>query len=71
MYSAVLEVGTNLNTLLLPIIAALVLYFQNKSNKEFKNNGGSTMRDAIDRIEENQKITHDRLDAIEAQVKND
>jgi hypothetical protein len=46
------DIGPNLLLLLTPLAAAAGSYFSNrKVRKEMGNNGGSTMRDAIDRIE--------------------
>jgi hypothetical protein len=67
---AIIEIGTNLNTLLVPVMAAVVVWMQSKSNKQFKPNGGATMRDAINRIEETvAKVAH-RIDVLEDERKD-
>lgn len=52
MIGATIEVGSNVLALLAPLVAVLVAIAQNyRTNSQLKPNGGSTLRDAIDRTE--------------------
>ena len=70
--AAQFDVGPNLVGLLAPLVAALVLWVQGRKAataarsvaEQFGNNGGSTLRDAVDRIEKNVASTDARLGQI-------
>jgi hypothetical protein len=63
MFGAFIEIGPELRTVGLAVLAALSAYWARQGGKELKNNGGSSVRDAIDRIEARQVNTDKRLDA--------
>lgn len=45
------EVGPNVVAALALIVSGVTAYLQQKTRKELKPNGGTSMRDAVDRIE--------------------
>ena len=78
-----IDIGSNLLSLLGPVAVAAAVWFQGYKNsktqaeitanqaqtaKEFSTNGGSTMRDAIDRIERNVASTDARLGQMETRL---
>jgi hypothetical protein len=77
------DVGPNLVTIVLAIVGLGTLYVQNRRNnkvaveankvaveatKELKPNGGSSVRDAIDRIERQTLMTAIKVDALAERV---
>lgn len=61
MYAATVEVGPNLVAVILALIAfattVVNTILANKQRKEMKPNGGSSLRDAVDRIEQHTAVT--------------
>lgn len=73
MFASTFDFGPGVISVVTVVAGVVTLFIQQrKANKELKPNGGSSMRDAVDRIEQNQvefqgelaKI-HDRLDGLE------
>lgn len=55
MNAFTVEIGSNLLFLVTPVVTALVIIIQNRfANKQLKPNGGTSLRDSIDRIEAKQ-----------------
>lgn len=62
--SVVIEVGPELRTVLVGLLALAGSWLGGRrARKELRPNGGSSVRDAIDRIEQRQIRTDARLDA--------
>ena len=57
MIGFTVEIGTNLLAVVAPVAGAAVIVVQNRfANKQLKSNGGTSLRDAVDRMEAVQKL---------------
>ena len=67
MSAATFDVGPNLVAILAPLASAAAAWIgTRKVRREMGNNGGSTLRDAVDRIERRLTGIEDRLTSVEA-----
>lgn len=56
MNAATIEIGPNVVAALALICSALTAYLQQKTRRELKPNGGTSLRDAVDRIEHHAEV---------------
>lgn len=66
MLSVSIDIGANLLSLLSPVAVGVVVWLNGRTTrKELKPNGGSSMRDAVDRIERTVKTLEVRMTEVE------
>lgn len=56
MIGVTVEIGSNLLVVIAPVASAAIIMVQNRfANKQLKTNGGTSLRDVVDRIESKQQ----------------
>lgn len=69
MLAGTFDFGPGVISVVVAICGVVTLWIQQrKANKELKPNGGSSMRDAVDRIEQHSKRTDARFARIEKHI---